>query len=158
MEKYKWWLLLLVLFVVPLYPKFPLVGVGGTFVSVRLEDFVVLAIFGCWFISSLKNKFSDLKTPIGQAIVLYWAVGFVSIFAGILLTKTSGVNLGLLHYLRRIEYMSMYFVGYWAISNLKQLGSLVKMVLMVGFVVAIYGLGQQFLGWPIISTTNSEFA
>ncbi len=146
------------LFVVPLYPKFPLVGVGGTFVSVRLEDFVLLGVFGCWFISALKNKFADLRTPIGQAIVLYLLVGFVSIFAGILLTKTSSLNLGILHYFRRIEYMSMYFVGYWAISNLKQLGSLVKMIILVGLVVAIYGLGQQFMSWPIISTTNSEFA
>lgn len=158
MEKYKWWLLLLLLFVVPLYPKFPLVGIGGTFVSIRLEDFVIGVVLMGWLIGNWKDKFSSLKTPIGQAILLYWAVGFVSIFAGILLTKTASVNLGLLHYLRRIEYMSMYFVGFWAISNIKQLGNLVKMMLLVGLIVAIYGLGQQFLNWPIISTTNSEFA
>lgn len=158
MEKYKWWLLLLVLFVVPLYPKFPFLGVGGTFVSVRLEDFVLAGVFGLWIIGNIKNKFSDLKTPLGQAILLYWAVGFVSMFAGVFLTKTVIPNLGILHFLRRIEYMSMYFVGYWAVSNIKQFGSLVKMILLVGLIVAIYGLGQQFLNWPIISTTNSEFA
>lgn len=158
MEKYKWWLLLLLLFVVPLYPKFPLLGIGGTFVSIRIEDFVIGLVLLLCILSNIRNKFKIFKNPIGIAILLYWAVGFVSIFSGILLTKTSGVNLGLLHYLRRIEYMSMYFVGYWAISNIKQLGSLVKMMLVVGLLVAIYGLGQQFLSWPIISTTNSEFA
>lgn len=158
MEKYKWWLLLILLFVVPLYPKFPLVGIGGTFVSIRIEDFVIGVVLFGWLIGNWKDKFASLKTPIGMAIMLYWAVGFVSIFTGILLTKTSTLNLGLLHYLRRIEYMSMYFVGYWAISNIKQLNNLLKMVLLIGFVVAIYGLGQQFFGWPIISTTNSEFA
>ncbi|MBI5358638.1 O-antigen ligase family protein [Candidatus Amesbacteria bacterium] len=158
MEKYKWWLLLLLLFVVPLYPKFPLVGIGGTFVSIRIEDFVIGLVLVGWLIGNWKDKFEGPKTPIGKAILVYWAVGLVSVFAGILLTKTSSLNLGLLHYLRRIEYMSMYFVGYWAISNIKQLGSLVKMIVLVGFVVAIYGLGQQFLAWPIISTTNSEFA
>lgn len=146
------------LFVVPLYPKFPLLGVGGTFVSVRLEDFVLAGIFGLWIIANIKNKFSDLKTPVGQAILIYWAVGFVSIFAGVFLTKTAVPSLGVLHFLRRIEYMSMYFVGYWAVSNIKQLNNLVKMILLVGLIVAIYGLGQQFLNWPIISTTNSEFA
>ena len=158
MEKYKWWLLLLLLFVVPLYPKFPLLGIGGTFVSIRIEDFVIGLVLLGWLIGNWKDKFASLKTPIGQAILLYWAVGFVSIFSGILLTKTSTINLGLLHYLRRIEYMSMYFVGYWAVSNIKQLNNLVKMVLLIGFIVAVYGLGQQFLAWPIISTTNSEFA
>lgn len=158
MEKYKWWLLLLLLFVVPLYPKFPLLGIGGTFVSIRIEDFVIGLVLLLCILSNIRNKFKIFKNPIGIAILLYWAVGFVSIFSAILLTKTSGVNLGLLHYLRRIEYMSMYFVGYWAISNIKQLGSLVKMMLAVGLLVAIYGLGQQFLSWPIISTTNSEFA
>lgn len=158
MEKSKWWLLLLLLFVVPLYPKFPLVGIGGTFVAIRLEDFVIGVVLLGWLIGNWKDKFAGLKTPIGKAILIYWAVGLVSVFAGILLTKSSSLNLGLLHYLRRIEYMSMYFVGYWAINNIKQLGSLVKMIVLVGFVVAIYGLGQQFLAWPIISTTNSEFA
>lgn len=158
MEKYKWWLLLLLLFVVPLYPKFPLVGIGGTFVSIRLEDFVIGVVLAMCIVSNIKNKFKLFFNPIGIAILLYWAVGLVSIFSGILLTKTASVNLGLLHYLRRIEYMSMYFVGYWAISNIKQLNNLVKMVLLIGFVVAVYGLGQQFLNWPIISTTNSEFA
>lgn len=158
MEKSKWWLLLLLLFVVPLYPKFPLVGIGGTFVSIRIEDFVIGVVLLICIVSNIKDKFKLFRNPIGVAILLYWAVGFVSIFAGILLTKTSTLNLGLLHYLRRIEYMSMYFVGYWAISNVKQVGSLVRMVILVGTIVAIYGLGQQFFGWPIISTTNSEFA
>lgn len=158
MDKFKWWAILLVLLVVPLYPKFPLIGVGGTFVAIRLEDLligVVLIFFG---LVTVKQRFVDLGKPIPRAILLYWAVGFVSVFSAMFLTKTAGLSLGLLHWLRRVEYMSMFLVGYTFITSKKQLEDITRVVLVVGLAVALYGLGQQYLKFPLISTTNSEFA
>lgn len=143
---------------VALYPKFPLLGIGGSFVAVRLEDFLVALVVGIYFVFNFKNLITDAKRPIHRAIILYWLVSAVSTFAGIFLTKTVDPKLGLLHFGRRIEYMSMFWVGYWAFDNLKQLPMLIRAVLITAFAVAIFGLGQQFLGWPVISTNNSEFA
>lgn len=143
---------------VALYPKFPLLGIGGSFVAVRLEDFLVALVVGIYLVFNFKNLITDAQKPIHRAIILYWLVSAVSTFAGIFLTKTVDPKLGLLHFGRRIEYMSMFWVGYWAFDNLSQLPMLIRAVLVTAFAVAIFGLGQQFLGWPVISTNNSEFA
>ena len=152
------YLVILLLIFIPLYPKFPLVGISGTFVSVRLEDFLIAAILGIWFLANIKNKFADLKNPVSKAILLYLAIGFLSIFSGVFITKTAPLSQALLHAFRRVEYMSMFFVGLWAIKTKDQLHFVIRTFLAVAALVAIYGLGQQFLGWPVISTTNSEFA
>lgn len=152
------YLVAILLIFIPLYPKFPLVGVSGTFVSVRLEDFLIAAILGIWFVSNIKNKFASLCHPVSQAVLLYLAIGFLSIFSGVFVTKTAPLSQALLHAFRRVEYMSMFFVGLWAIRTKDQLHFVIRTFLAVAALVAIYGLGQQFLGWPVISTTNSEFA
>lgn len=152
------YLTILLLIFIPLYPKFPLLGVGGTFVSVRLEDFLVASVVVVWGIISLKNKFLDLKLPVQKSIVLYLVIGFIAIFSGIFLTKTATLSLGLLHTVRRVEYMLVFMAAYLSLRHKDDLNFVVKVLLIVSLLVAIYGLGQQFLNWPIISTTNSEFS
>ena len=144
---------ILLLLIVVLYPKFPLLGVGGTFVSVRAEDFVVglIIILTGW-------NLLQLKVPTSRAIGLYFVIGLVSLFSAVFLIKTVEIKLGLLHWLRRIEYMSMFFVGFWILSSIKQLNLIIRTLLLVSLLVVFYGLGQHFLGFPVITTTNSEFA
>ena len=151
MSKY---LLVLILFFVALYPKFPLLGVPGTFVAVRLEDFVIAIAIFYWGLTALRQKY----LPIHRSILLYLVTGFVSVFCAVFVTKTAGLNLGLLHALRRVEYMAMFAVGFNALQNRNQLHFLIRSFLLISLLVSIFGLGQQFLGWPVISTTNSEFS
>ena len=152
------YLIALILIFVPLYPKFPLLGVSGTFVAVRLEDFVLAGVLIVWGISNLRRKFIDLSLPVHRSILLYLSIGFVSVFAAVFVTKTAALNLGVLHALRRVEYMTLFFVAFQALKTHTQLTFLIRTFLVVSLLVAIFGLGQQFLGWPIISTTNSEFS
>lgn len=152
MSKY---LLVLILFLVALYPKFPLLGISGTFVAVRLEDFVVAAAIIFWAVTAaLRQKY----LPVHRAILLYLITGFVSVFSAVFVTKTAGLSLGFLHALRRVEYMTMFAVGFHALQNRSQLHFLIRSFLLISLLVSVFGLGQQFLGWPVISTTNSEFA
>lgn len=143
---------------IPLYPKFPLLGVSGTFVAVRLEDFVVALSFFMLGLYLLVSGFKKLNTPISRAILLYWLIGAVAAFSGIFLTKTTGFNLGLLHYLRRVEYMSLFFVGVHFLSNQTQLKYLIRIIIVVTLFISLYGIGQMFWKFPVISTNNSEFS
>lgn len=152
------YLIALVLLLVPLYPKFPLVGVAGTFVAVRLEDIVLAAVVAWWGVLVIARRIPVKLTAAHLAILVYLATGAVATFSGIFLTKTAAVHLGLLHLVRRVEYMSVFFVAYSALVRPEQLRFLARVVLLVALVVATYGLGQQFLGWPVISTNNSEFS
>jgi hypothetical protein len=158
MQKFSLYLILIILILIPLYPKFPLVGVSGTFVSVRLEDFVILLVTLIWGAALLKRRLSDLSQPIPRAIIIYWIVGLVSLFSGIFLTKTTTLSLGVLHTFRRVEYMVLFLVGLASLKSLRDLPLIIRTVLLTSFLVALYGLGQEFLGFPVISTTNSEFS
>lgn len=148
------YLIALILTFIPLYPKFPLFGVSGTFVAVRLEDFVIAAVILFWATTALRQKY----LPVHRSILLYLVIGFVSIFSAVFITKTATPNLGLLHGLRRVEYMTLFFVAFQALKTRIQLNFLIRSFLVVSLIVAVFGLGQQFLGWPVISTTNSEFS
>ena len=44
-----------IILAVPLYPKFPLIEVPGTFVSVRLEDFLLALTFS-FFVATVKKR------------------------------------------------------------------------------------------------------
>ena len=143
-------LVALLLLVIPLYPKFPILGVSGTFVSVRLEDFLIAAVvFIC-----LLRKPSLSSRP----ILLYLLIGLVSVFSAVVLTKSAALSQGLLHFARRVEYMSLFFVGFSFLKSLSQLSFLIRTILATSLLVALYGLGQQFLSFPVITTTNSEFS
>ncbi len=151
-------LIILLLLFIPLYPKFPLLGVGGTFVAVRLEDILVLLISLICFFNLAKGSFRNLSRPIPRAIILYWLVGLAAVFSGIFLTKTADFKLGLLHAFRQVEYMVLFFAGWEFIKSRSDIRFVVRLLIVISLIIAVYGLGQMYFHFPIISTTNSEFS
>ncbi|PIV01260.1 hypothetical protein COS54_01200 [Candidatus Shapirobacteria bacterium CG03_land_8_20_14_0_80_39_12] len=147
------------LFFIPVYPKFPLLGVSGTYVSIRLEDIFVAIIVGLFFLNLIiKKNFSIFKNHFSKLIFLFFAVGLVSLLSAIFITKNITLNVALFHFLRRIEYISLFFVAYYSLKNIKQLKTYGWMLLVATFAVIIYALGQKFFGWPVVSTMNKEFS
>lgn len=158
MSKLEIFLIISAIIIIPLYPKFPLVGVSGTYVSVRLEDFLVAGILAVTVLVNIKSRFRGIDSGLSRAILLYLAAGAVAVFSAIFLTKTAQLNLGLLHFFRRIEYFGLFFAAYSALKHPDRLTYVVKTILVVSLLVAVYGLGQMFFSFPVISTTNSEFS
>src|SRR3989344_6702445 len=132
MQKFSIFIISLILIFVPLYPKFPLLGVSGTFVSVRLEDFLLVFAVSFWL---LRRRFSVL--PIHKSIILYLIIGFFAFFSGVFLTKTATLNLGFLHLLRRVEYMVGFFIGFDLLKSKVDLNLVIKSLLLTSFLVAI---------------------
>jgi len=148
-----------ILLAVPLYPKFPFIRVPGTFVSIRLEDFLLAAVAAVLVFRLLPKKKAFLKNKINQAIFLSLSIGFLSLATAVLVTKTVIPHIGFLHWLRRIEYFVPFFVGFLAIRERKENLEFYLKVLMVSLIIAFfYGLGQKHLNWPIIITQNLEYA
>ncbi|QQS38588.1 O-antigen ligase family protein [Candidatus Woesebacteria bacterium] len=144
---------------VPLYPKFPFIKVPGTFVSIRLEDFVIAILACIWFVAVLPTVKNILKDPVTKAILLYIAIGFVSLMSAVYVTNTVSLSIGFLHWLRRIEYLIPFFVGSYVISvNRSNLYFYFKLLLVVITGAFIYGYGQIHFLWPIIITQNQEYA
>src|SRR3989344_3559153 len=100
-----------ILILVPLYPKFPLFGVSGTFVSIRFED-ILLALAGILVIVTSVSNWKDiLRDRLLASIFLFFVVGLTSLLSGAYLTQTVVPKIGFLHWLRRIEYVIPLFLG-----------------------------------------------
>lgn len=158
-------LLLALVILIPLYPKWPLFDVAFTWTYIRLEDVLVgisLFVLGAFVILKKAKIGNFLLKP----IVIFWIVGLISTIWAV---TTLGIHdnwaiykphLIVLHYLRRIEYLGVFFVAYAAFSKSKWVG--VKRVvgaLIISLIgVIVYGLGQKYLGFCSYLTMNEEFA
>jgi len=143
---------------IPIYPKFPLFNVAETYVAIRIEDIVVTFVLLLWLIHQIKLGFPSLKDRVGKFIMLYWLVGGLSLLSAILITKNISPSLALFHFLRRVEYMSLFFVALASIRSVKNLKTYGGVLLLSTIGVIVYGLGQKFASWPVISTMNAEFS
>ncbi|MGB9911190.1 MAG: O-antigen ligase family protein [Microgenomates group bacterium] len=151
-------LIIALLIFVPLYPKFPLFNVPGTYVAIRIEDFFVAFTFLIWFFLEGKNKFPTFKNKISQLIVFYWGIGLLSLLSALLITKNITPHLAFLHFLRRIEYMGLFFVAYSSLNNFRQIKSYLFSLFLATIGVGVYAVGQKFFDWPVVSTMNEEFS
>ena len=150
-----------ILVIVPLYPKFPLIVIPGTYVAVRFEDLLLLVLGIVTLIKILPGIKTFLKDKIVRAFVIFFLIGFVSLLSGVFVTKTVDFHLGLLHLLRRVEYVVPFFAVITLFSG-KEISSnlnfFIKTLVIVVFVAFIYGLGQRYLNFPVIITQNEEYS
>jgi len=151
---------MLLLVFVPLYPKFPLFNIPGTYVAVRVEDLLVLGVVLFWLALELKNGFPVLRDRVSRLILLYLGIGALSLVSALLITETRALSphIALLHWIRRIEYMSLFFVAFASVKEIRNVKSYGLTIFIATIGVIIYGLGQKFLAWPVVSTMNREFS
>lgn len=154
-------LTLFLLVFIPLYPKLPLLDIKHTWVYIRIEDFIIAVVWIIFLIKFFKKK-ATLKTPLTLPIIIFWIVGALATIHGILFVfpKLEGVfpSIALLHYLRRIEYLSLFFLSYAAFRKKSLVTPLIATLSLTLLVVFFYGLGQRFWGLPAFLTMNEEFA
>jgi hypothetical protein len=146
---------------IPLYPKIPLVDIQHTWVYIRFEDLaVVLAVF-IW-ITLLVLKKVTLRTPLTIPILVFWVIGGITTLHGVLLLFPTLSNLfsnvAFLSFMRRIEYLSLFFVAYAGIKNKKSIYYVAITLVVTLLLVIFYGFGQKYLGFPAFLTMNEEFA
>src|SRR5258708_5638621 len=152
---------LFLLFFIPLYPKLPIIGVSHTWVYVRAEDFIVAAILTLWIFLVLFKKVK-LKTPLTVPIFLFWVIGAIATFHGVLIIFPTLANVfsnvAFLSFIRRVEYISLFFVAYSSIKDKKLIYPVIAILSVTVVLIILYGLGQRFLGFPAFLTGNEEFA
>ena len=148
---------------IPLYPKLPILNVQHTWVYVRLEDFLISAVVLIWFVLLVRKK-ATFKTPLTIPIIIFWSVGLISVVYAInfIFPYIANVfpNIALLHYLRRIEYISLFFIAFSAVRNKRFVPVLTAVLTVTLLLVTAYGFGQRGIlgGWehrfPAFSTMN----
>lgn len=161
-EWFLWLSLGLITFIV-LYPKIPLFDlIPGYIVRVRLEDFFVALCMGIYGLQLLRGK-AKLKSPVTGILVFYAVVGVLSILDAMFVIKTVPLNLlhvgkMILHFARRLEYFSVFFLFYSAVKTKQNVKWLYGVITLILLAVSVYGFGQKYLYWPVYSTMNREFS
>lgn len=153
---------LFLLLFIPLYPKLPLFDVVQTWVYIRLEDFLVL-LADILLVWHLVRRESSIKSPLTIPIVTYLGVALVSLAIALIFIfpRFSGVlfpHLAILHFARRFEYMSLFFLMYAGLSRRTGIKAVITVLSISSIVIVIYGFGQKLWGWPAFLTMNEEFA
>jgi hypothetical protein len=146
---------------IPLYPKLPLFDVFGTWVNIRIEDVLVAGALGLYLLTRIIEK-KKPQTSLTTPIVLYWIVGLISVVISIWFIGPRLANyfphLAVMHFIRRIEYMGLFFIAYEAIRKIKRVEPILWVLGGTALCIIAYGFGQKFLGWPAFLTMNEEFA
>ena len=150
-------LAILILFI-PLYPKFPLQTIKGTYVAIRLDDIVIAISLLVWLLYQIKNRLPVFKIKITKLFLLYFLTICLSTIHALLIFQTEPRHLLLLHLLRRFEYMSLFFLTLSAIKKPRHFPFVYTSLLITTFLVCLYGYGQKYFKLPIISTMNAEFS
>ena len=145
-------------FFVPLWPKLPFKMINYTYIAIRLDD-IYLAILAFVFAFQLLRK----KVTLNKKFILPFALFFISVFASFIWNAYVVKNmqlphLGLLHSLRRVEYMIMFFIASSVIKTKKDFWQIISYFFISVFLVILYGLGQKFLNFPAVQTMNPEYA
>ncbi len=159
------------------YPKLPSIGINHTWVYIRLEDFVIVLLTLIWFIQLIRKKFK-LPFPLAYPIVLYWIVGALSLGYSLMFIGPHLANffpsIAALQYVRRIEYMILFFIAASTVRSEKDIRDYLIILLITVSGVIVYGFGQRWyiLLWsqfpaffekysfcfPSFQTGNEEFA
>ena len=140
---------------IPLYPKFPLFNIPGTYVAIRAEDFFIGVVLGLLVLKVIAEKKVRLPSITPQ-IAIFFFVGLVSTLSAILITKNVQPLLVVLHYLRRIEYILVFFLVYYAGRKEKDRFFYLQLILLPVIGVFVYGIAQLYFNAPVISTMDSE--
>lgn len=149
---------------IPLFPKLPLTEIlPGYIVRIRLEDVFIAFTLFVWLIQLLRRKIKLFPNPLLTPIAAYLLIAILSMLSAVFLIKSVPFELlhigkmGL-HFLRRIEYFSLFFVFYSAIKSTKQVKTYLIILLLTILSVTIYGYGQKYFYWYAYSTMNREFS
>lgn len=149
------------LFFIPLYPKLPLIDIRHTWVYIRLEDIFIALLVLIFVIQSVKKK-AIRKTPLSLPIFLYWLIGGLSLIFAVFILRPHLPNffpwVAFLHFLRRIEYMILFFIVFSTVKSVKDVRDYLAFFFIGVIGVLLYGFGQKFLRLPAFLTMNEEFS
>jgi len=149
------------LFFVIAFPKIPLISTGMV-VPIRLEDLLIAYLWGIVVLYVIKGRIKIPKNMIFFWIGLYLLWGLVSTTLGYFRGDVTTP----LFFLRKIEYISLFFFAYLVIDkeNISEFYRLIFITLSVVLVVAFIqyfkifdklGITQYFL--PYLQSANRRF-
>lgn len=143
--------------VTSLIPKIPIKFVEYTYIRIRIDDIFPAVLVGIFLLQLIRRKIK-FNTKFLFLFVLFWASVFLSFLIGYYVLHTIPVfNIGLLHSLRRLQYMSVFFVIVSSTTSEEKFLHYMKIYFITLLLVSFYGIGQRFLQFPSIQSMNPAY-
>jgi O-antigen ligase len=132
--------------------------INYTYIAIRFDDIYLAVLAVVFFIQTLRKK-----VTLNREFIFPFAFFLLAVFASFgwnaFVSKDIEIpNLGLLHSLRRVEYMIMFFIASSVIKTKKDFWQVISFFFTSVLIVVLYGLGQKFLNFPAVQTMNPEYA
>lgn len=151
------WSFLAFIVAIAVVPKFPIQHVEYTYIRIRIDDLLPVILVALFTFQWIRRKVTLNKTLL-IPIVLFWISVFVSFLVAYYISYTIPVfNIGLLHSLRRVQYMIVFFVASSLITSEKRFYQYLKTYLATFLLVCVYGLIQKFGFLPSIQSMNPAY-
>lgn len=140
-----------------LVPKVPIQHVEYTYIRIRVDDLLPVLISLVFFIQWIRRKIT-LNTKLLIPIMLFWAAVLTSFLLAYYVQFTVPVfNLGLLHSLRRVQYMIIFFIASSIVTTDKKFYQYMHIYLGALLFTSLYALGQKFGFLPSIQSMNPAY-
>lgn len=147
------------IFFIPLFPKFPFQVVNFTYIAIRLDDFFAVLITFIFVLNIVRGKINLKDLSFKLPFALFWGAVILAFVSGLTITKTIDYPfIGLLHALRRVEYMTVFFIGMSTVKSIRDFKLYMYALMASLTMILVYGIGQRMFGFPAVSTMNPEFA
>jgi hypothetical protein len=137
---------------IPLYPKFPLIDIENTYISIRMEDFLTVIMTLALFVQVIRKKVSIPKNYL-FLFGIFWTTVFISYIWGAFIAKSIEFpKIGFLHFGRRVQYMMPFFISFGVITvalrnksfhNTHIFPKFLNTISWVTLIVCLYAIGQK---------------
>ena len=132
---------------IPLYPKLPSVHINHTWVYIRVEDFLILAVVIIWGLQFILRRVK-LPPKLWIPVAAYWVAGLLSLAYSLIFIGPHIANffpkIAALYYVRHIEYMILFFVAFSTIKSKKDIRDYLIVFGVTIFGFSLYAFGQRF--------------
>lgn len=136
--------LLIALVILPLYPKVGLLSVSGTYVPIRLDDVVTVAVVVAWAWALARERRLPRIPPIAHFVVAWLAFGLIALVIGAAVLQTIGWATGFLFWAKPIEYLLLGWVAYDLVDRPERFRMMLWVVFLTAAVVLGYAMLERF--------------
>lgn len=134
-------LLLFLLFFIPVLPKINLLSIPGSTIAVRVEDILFTIVIFSVIFTALIKKESLRMDKFKRTVFWFIAISFLSLLLGILQGSIEVQTAPFMFFLRRVEYISFFFLAY-LIADAESIDLIKRTIVPTFLVVAIIAVLQ----------------
>ncbi|MDP3143549.1 MAG: O-antigen ligase family protein [Candidatus Omnitrophota bacterium] len=135
--------LIILVFSMMLSPEIPIAGTPERAVTIRVDDFLIMAVFFTWLgkMAVLRQTGFIRRTPINKLIYAYVGAHIFSTVLGIM-GGWVNVKSSIFYILKYIEYFMVYLLFVNNFHDLKQVKMFLTYFLITAFIAGLYGSSQ----------------